>query len=281
MNAYVLLMDNGSLEPASTRQLRELAAALAARVGRPVAPVSLAHSDKIDPARLDGRPAELFEATLDRLIAAGVRDVVVAPQFIGPSLALTRHVPAVIAERRAHVPELRVALAPPLFAPGETQLGEILAEHVREQIAKSPGQRPRVAIVDHGSPARAVTEVRDAVAAQVRARLADEAIEVAGCSMERREGAEFDFNEPTLEHLLARLEWRTAPLVIGMLFLAPGRHAGPDGDVAQIVRAARGDDPAVRFTKLLGANPRLIEILAERVEGAIRPRAGGGGELSG
>lgn len=263
MNAHVLLMDNGSLEPASTWQLRELAAALSARVGRPVAPVSLAHSDKIDAARLDGRPAELFEAALDRLIAESVQEIVVAPLFIGPSLALTRHVPAVIAERRARVPELRVALAPPLFAPGETRLGEILAEHVREQIGA--GGRPRVAIVDHGSPALAVTEVRDAVAAQVRARLGGEVSEVAGCSMERREGAEFDFNEPTLEHLLARPEWRAGSVVIGMLFLAPGRHAGPDGDVAQIVRAARGDDPTVRFTKLLGANSRLIEILAERV----------------
>jgi len=264
----VLLMDNGSLEPASTRQLRAIAAALAERTGRRVDPVSLAHSAKIPAEALDGRPADLFEAALDRGIAEGVTDFVVAPLFIGPSHALTRFVPVLIEERVKRMPALRVRLAPPLAAPDDPRLSEMIEAHVREQIA--PGAPPRVAIVDHGSPARAVTDVRDAVAAQVRARLGDAAAEVVGCSMERRDGAEFDFNEPTLEHLLARPAWRSGPLILAMLFIAPGRHAGPDGDVAQIVRAARGDEDGVRFTRLLGTHPRLIEILADRVGAAER-----------
>lgn len=268
MSRRVLLVDNGSLEPASTLQLRRLAAELETRIGGRVEPVSLAHSEKIAAAELEGRPVELFEAALDRGIAEGVRECVVLPLFVGPSHAVTRHVPALIAERKKQFPELRVAMAEPLFVAGETRLAEILAAHIRELIVVV-GERPRVAIVDHGSPNRAVTEVRDAVAAQVRAMLGDAVVEVAASSMERRPGAEFEFNEPLLANLLRRPEWRTGPVVVGMLFIAPGRHAGPDGDVAEICRAARGGGQGIRLTRLLGEHPLLGEILADRVR-AVR-----------
>lgn len=274
----VLLMDNGSLEPASTLQLRAIARALAERLGWPgaVFPVSLAHSEKIPVESLEGRPAELFTAALDRGLREGIGEFVVVPQFVGPSHALTRHVPAALAERKKKFPALRATVTPPLFAPGELRLGEMLAEHVREQLG-SGGERPRVAVVDHGSPASAVAEARDRVTAQVRALLGDAVGEVAACSMERQPGAAFAFNEPLIEALLTRPEWRSGPLIVAMLFIAPGRHAGRDGDVARIVRAARGkkggegDTEAadVRFTRLLGQNPRIVEILADRVRAAV------------
>jgi sirohydrochlorin ferrochelatase len=273
VSLQVLLMDNGSLEPASTRQLRGIAAALAKRVALPVtvSPVSLAHADKIPVEKLGGRPAELFEAALDRRLRDGVREFVIVPQFVGPSHVLTRHVPALIAERRKEFPGLRATVTPPLFEPGESRLGEILAEHVREQLG--PGERPRVAVVDHGSPAQAVAEVRDLVTAQVRASLGDAVGEVAACSMERRPGTAFEFNEPLIADLLARPEWRSGPLVVAMLFIAPGRHAGPEGDVARMVRAARGGTESgmegVRFTRLLGQHSRIVEILADRVRTAM------------
>jgi len=264
MSRRVLLVDNGSLEPASTRQLRRLAEELEKRVGERVDPASLAHTDKVPAEELDGRRAELFEAALDRALREGVSGIVVVPLFVGPSHAITRWVPAMIEERREKFAAARIGLASPLFVPGEKRLGEILTEHVREQIGA--GERPRVAIVDHGSPARAVTGVREAVAAQVRELLGGAVSEVAACSMERREGAEFDFNEPLLENLLARTEWRSGPLVVGLVFVAPGKHAGPDGDVAKIVRAARGGEMCgVKFTRVLGEHPRLVEILADRV----------------
>lgn len=265
----VVLFDNGSLAPASTLQLRRIARDLATRLKFEVVPASLAHSDKISPDALEAQPALLLDAAIERVVADGVSEIVVAPLFIGPSYAITRHVPAVIDQWRRRAPRLRFVQAAPLFELGEKRLGEILAEQVNREIrADIP---VRVAVVDHGSPSRAVTEVRDAVAGQVRIQLGARAIEVAGCSMERREGAEFDFNEPTLAHLLARPEWETGPLVIAMLFIAPGRHAGPDGDVAHLVRAARGSDAEVRFTPLLGNHPRLIEILADRVGAALKP----------
>ena len=265
----VLLVDNGSLEPASTLQLRRLAAELEGKVGMKVEPVSVAHSTKVPAEKLEGRRAELLDEALDRCVAEGVTDVIVAPLFVGPSYAIVRHVPAVVAQRGS----LRARIAAPLFVEGETRLAEILAEHVREErktIAcnQAPTGGVRVAVVDHGSPSRGVTTVRDAVAAQVRELLGGEVVEVAACSMERRASEEFAFNEPLLEGLLARDGWKDEAVVVALLFIAPGKHAGPEGDVAQIVRRARGGTlDAVRFTRTMGAHPLLVEILADRVRG--------------
>lgn len=260
----VLLVDNGSLEPASTLQLRSLAAALSQQpnVGH-VEPVSLAHSGSIPASALEGQPAELFEAALERYVHEGVHELTVVPLFVGPSLALTRALPALIAKQ----PTLRVRVAEPLQPPGATALGVILSDLVREQV---PSPLTRVAVVDHGSPARAVAAARDEVAAQVRAQLGGIVREVAACSMERRPGAEYDFNEPLLETLLARPEWQTGPVIVALLFVAPGRHAGPEGDVAQICRRTRagGDFTEVKFTRVLGRHPRLVALLAERCRAA-------------
>ena len=259
----MLLVDNGSLEAASTLQLRRLAAELERKVGMKVEPVSVAHSTKVPVEELEGRRAELLEEALDRCVAEGVKDVIVAPLFVGPSYAIVRHVPALVAQRG----ELRGRIAAPLFVEGETRLAEILTEHVRAEV--SAGMKVRVAVVDHGSPARGVTAVRDAVAAQVRESLGGDVMEVAACSMERRAGEEFGFNEPLLEGLLARDGWQDGDVVVALLFIAPGKHAGPDGDVAQIVKRARGGRrEGVRFTRTIGAHPVLVEILAERVKAA-------------
>ena len=259
-------MDNGSLEPESTLQLRRLATELDNRLVCRVDPVSLAHSGKIPPASLNGRPAELFEAALDRGWREGVNDYLVLPLFVGPSHGITRHVPALLAERKQKSSSFRSRLAAPLFVPGETRLAQILVDHIREQI--SSGERPRVAIVDHGSPNQEVTEVRNVVAAQVRALLGDAVLDVAACSMERRDGPEYDFNEPLLANLLSRPDWKQGPVVVGMMFIAPGRHAGEEGDVVQICRGARnGELTGVKLTRLLGQHPLLLEILVDRASG--------------
>ncbi len=262
MSRRVLLFDNGSLEPASTLQLRTIADALASRLSLPVDPVSLAHSDRIPAEQLEGKPAELFSAALHRLEAEGATEVLALPLFIGPSNAVTRWVPGMIAEfdergmRRA-----KVRLGSCLYADRDERLCGIVRDHVRA--VSRPGASPRVALVDHGSPAPAVTAVRNAIGDQLRAALGHEATEVVACSMERREGEEYAFNEPLLARVLERPEWRSGPLVIAMLFIGPGRHAGPGGDVAQIVNAARSDAD-VQFTKLLGQHPALIDILGDR-----------------
>jgi sirohydrochlorin ferrochelatase len=269
----VLLVDNGSLEPASTLQLRRIAADLAQRLSVPVHAASLAHSDRIAASELQGRPAELFEPALDRLLTGGIEQLAVVPLFVGPSYAITRYVPALIGSRLTRFPTARILQAPPLFVPDETRLGAILADQIAAEIAvldHESGERPRVAIVDHGSPSPAVTVARDAIAQQVAAVLGKTAGAVSPASMERRAGAEYDFNEPTLEALLRRPNWQRVPLVVGLLFVGPGRHAGPGGDVARIVAERRPPDAAgVRFTPLLGVDPRLVEVLADRSRAAF------------
>jgi len=127
--------------------------------------------------------------------------------------------------------------------------------------------------VDHGSPAQAVTAVRNELAGQL-AGLLGPAYTVAPCSMERREGAAYDFCEPLLAGLLRQPGWHAGEGTVAMQFLLPGRHAGPDGDVAEICRAAEtASDGTLHtaMTALVGTHPLLVDILADRWRAAISP----------
>lgn len=260
-----LLLDNGSLAPAATLRLRELASALAARVGAPVEPVSLLHSSAIPANALGGRPAEIFEPAVARRAAGGAQDFLVVPLFFGPSRALTDYLPERVAQLRVRHPGLCVRVAPSLFDPADPRLAQILADHVRVVPAEVGGGPLRVALVDHGSPVPVVTRVRDALAEQLRRLLGAAAI-VAPCSMERRPGPDYAFNEPLLEDLLAREGWNCGPVVVAMQFLLPGRHAGPEGDVAEICRRVGAVHPRLvtRLTPLVAEHPLLPDILADR-----------------
>jgi sirohydrochlorin ferrochelatase len=257
-----LLMDNGSLEPAATLGLRRLAAQLGERLGTRVEPVSLLHSSAVPAEKLGGTPAEILEPALERRLAAGQNDFLIVPLFFGPSGALTDYLPKRLAHVRGKHPALNVRAAAPLFAPGDDRLARILAAQVR-----TLGSVSRcVALVDHGSPAKAVTDVRNELACQLAGQLGPD-YTVAPASMERREGAEYDFCEPLLEKLLRSPGWNAGEVIVAMQFLLPGRHAGPDGDVAEICRAAEaasGNALRTTMTGLVAEHPLLVDILADR-----------------
>lgn len=259
---HVFLVDNGSLAPAAVRSLRALAEAVSARIGRAVEPVSVAHADKISREALDGRPAEVFEAALHARAAKGARRFAVVPLFIGPSRALTEYLPERVEVARRVLAELDVRVAAPLHTAGDDRLARMLADWVRE----TEGPVDRVAVVDHGSPTRAVTAVRDEVAAQLGRCLEAKKITVAPCSMERRAGEAYAFNEPLLAGLLRSPGWRESRVLVAQLFLQPGRHAGPDGDIARVCAEAMAEAPELRVqrTPLLGEHPGLPDLLAER-----------------
>ncbi len=254
------LLDNGSLAPASVLRLREIARELARRIGAPVAPVSLLHSTGIAAEALGGVPAEIFESALLRRAAAGEGEFLVVPLFFGPSRALTVYLPERVQALRSRCPGLRVRLAPPLFAADDRRLARILADQVR-----AVGGGGRVALVDHGSPVPEVAAVRETLAGQLRRELGGETV-VAGCCMERRPEAEYDFNGPRLADLLGQEGWRDAAVTVAQQFLLPGRHAGPDGDVAAICRRAASVHPRLhtRLTPLVGEHPQLVDVLADR-----------------
>jgi sirohydrochlorin ferrochelatase len=261
-----LLVDNGSLQPAATLALRELAAKLGERIKQPVEAVSLLHSSAIDSRLLDGQPAEILFPALERRVAGGQTDFIIVPLFFGPSQALTVHIPDNLSRLQKKFPSLRATLAPPLHAPDDNRLARILADHVRDELEKSDNTPIHVALVDHGSPVAEVVEVRDQLARQLAVELGSSVAAVAPCSMERRLGAAYDFCDPLLAKLLATAPWADSRVIVSMQFLLPGRHAGPYGDVAEICRNAEAGNPHLRtqMTKLAAEHPLLIDILADR-----------------
>ncbi len=272
-----LLVDNGSLQPAATLALRGLAVKLAQRLGHPVEPVSLLHSSGIAPGLLEGRPAEILVPALERRLAAGQNEFILLPLFFGPSQALTVYIPENVARLQMKHPALKVRLASALHAAGDDRLARILADQVLTEFdaaasrASSLPQPVRVALVDHGSPVPEVTAVRNALAAQLATLLGPRVAAVAPCSMERRPEPVYDFTAPLLADLLAAPEWSASRVIVAMQFLQPGRHAGPEGHVAEICRRAEAAHPGLstRMTGLVGTHPLLVEILADRWRNAV------------
>jgi sirohydrochlorin ferrochelatase len=261
----ILLIDNGSSRPDSTLTLRRLADALGERLGRPVAPVSLQHSHKVPAHALGGRPADTLGSYLRRAATEGERDFLSVPLFFGPSRALSRFVPETAASLAPEVGEIRVRIARELcpLPPGEPRLGTILADQIR--VAAHGMCAPRLVLVDHGSPIPEVTAVRHWVATWLEGHLGT-AIHQA--VMERRQGTEYDFNGRLLSEVLEHLAEQDprAPVVVALLFIAPGRHAGPGGDIADIVAGAERRNPGlgVSLTPLVSAHQELVDILADR-----------------
>jgi sirohydrochlorin ferrochelatase len=152
--------------------------------------------------------------------------------------------------------------------PEDNRVATLLADRVRECAAKNNFVHPAVAVVDHGTPLRSVNAVRELVTQQTGAMLGDFARVVAACSMERRPEPEYDFNDPLLEKLLDTPDFSSGEVIVAKLFLLPGRHAGPGGDIEQITHAAqlRHSNLKIAHTEILGSHLGLVAILRERLE---------------
>lgn len=248
-----LLVDNGSLNPRATLRLRELARELSANLGRAVEPVSVLHSDKIDPAELGGQRARTFESYAREAKAAGCETLRVIPLFIGPSLAITEFLPELAAKVG-----IRLEIGRTLWTPEDP---EGLAGLLQTNLVASGWRHGQgtVLLCDHGSPIRAVTAARDDLATRLRARLGLDASQLVACSMERREGPAYAFNEPMLADAVAQARGEVTVL---MLFILPGRHAGDGGDVATICSTHATPGTRWRLSPLIGDNPGLVELLA-------------------
>jgi sirohydrochlorin ferrochelatase len=272
------LFDNGSLRPASTLSLRVTARQLASELGVEVRAVSLLHSSAADSTGLGGQSAQLLEPALNAfLMEEPTAKIVVLPLFFGPSGALTDYVPERIAALAKKFPQTRLCLASWLVDPAEPdeRIAQALAESVRCQIVGENLVRPKVVLVDHGSPQRVVTEVRNFLGRQVQVLLADEAETVAVASMEKRPGAEFAFNDPLLAERLRTAPFDQGDVVVALQFLSPGRHAGPDGDVSRICAEARRERPELRtfITETIATDQQVIAVLADRYRRALQALA--------
>jgi sirohydrochlorin ferrochelatase len=272
------LFDNGSLRPASTLSLRETARQLAAALGVEVRAVSLLHSSAVDPAGLDGKPAQLLEPALNEFLAGQPEaEVVVLPLFFGPSGALTEYVPDRLGALMKKFPQARLRLGRWLVDPADAdnRIARALADAARRQISAESLVRPKVVLVDHGSPQRAVTAVRDFLGGQMKTLLADEVETVAVASMEKRSGPAYAFNDPLLAERLRTPPFDRGDVVVALQFLSPGRHAGPEGDVAQICAEARKGSPELRtfLTETIASDQRVVAVLTDRYRQALRAQA--------
>jgi sirohydrochlorin ferrochelatase len=271
----IYLIDNGSLRPDATFALRTLAGQLSEQVGLKVEPVSLLHSHKVPASELEGRAARIVKSRLRESIEAGVRQFVFLPLFLGPSRAITEYLPELIEAARQSIPNLKVVIAATLAgsdlnAP-DPRLSAILAEHVRQTNVEAGFVCPIVALVDHGSPSPEVNVVRNAVGRQLADLLESEVQTVVACSMERRPGPEFEFNEPLLENLGQLKTTRAGDLIAALFFLLPGRHAGAGGDVATICDGLieQGTYSRIETTPLIAEHPGLLDILKDRLDAAL------------
>jgi sirohydrochlorin ferrochelatase len=253
----IFLVDNGSYEPAATLALRGLAKEVGFLTKQEVRPVSTMHSTKIDPALLGGVPAVIFEQAVQQAKTDGIDEIVVLPLFIGPSRAITEYLPKVFAD--AQPGAMKLTIRQPLFGDDGLELTCMLADNLRATgWTKGSGT---VLLCDHGSPIPEVTACRNALATSLREELGLRPEELIACSMERREGAEYDFNEPLLEDALQQAKGEA---VILMLFLLPGRHAGADGDVATIAKEHAPTGLRWKLSPLLGTHPDLPALLFRR-----------------
>jgi len=275
----LLLLDNGSKQPGATRNLRRLAQALSRRRGEPVHPVSLQHSDEIPASELDGVPADTLEPFLKKMAQRGERRFVITPLFFGPSRAIEVFVPEVVRRVTEEVGPLTIQVAQVLcpLPDGEPRLAEILEANVRAAVERAGARPTTIIVVDHGSPLPAVSAVRgwlaDELGKRVRGKRLLGGATVEQAVMERRPGRSYDFNGQLLAERLAQppSEHEPETLVLAMQFISPGRHAGPGGDIANIVAEAQARlaGRLLLPTPLIGDHPLFLDILDDRTSDAV------------
>lgn len=265
----IFLVDNGSLRPEAWLGLARIAASLSERFGQLVQPASVLHSDRLSPETVGGLTPRTLEQAIHQHCLEGARRFAVIPFFFGPTRALTRFIPERLERLRQSFPSLRVWRAQFLF-PGhacdDLRLTHILAQRVRQTLQERNLDQPPVVLVDHGSPEPAVTCVRNYLAGQLSILLRSEVACVGPASMERRPGEIYAFNEPLLSSRLRQPGFNQGDVIVALQFLLPGRHAGPDGDIARICHAAQSACPGLRLhlTGLCGDHPEMLDLLLAR-----------------
>ncbi|MSU24211.1 MAG: cobalamin biosynthesis protein CbiX [Opitutus sp.] len=262
----IALIDNGSLEPAAHRNLRAVATALSARAGVSVHAVSWKHSDRIPAAALGGVPAPTLAPFVRAQLARGEREFVFVPFFVSAQGAIGSALRTELDNLRPTAGDFTYTFTDSLASSGT--LAALVAARVRETIAARKLPRPAVIVVDHGGPAPASAALRDSLATSVRTLLGAAIGPLAAASMA---GAEHAHNRPLLAEQLTAPDFSSGEVVIALLFLSPGRHAGADGDVAQICRVAESHTPGLRchLAGLVGTHPAAIAPLARALQSTL------------
>lgn len=246
----IALVDNGSVAPAAQRNLRTVAGRLSARLGLTVHAVSLKHSDRIPPQAIDGAPAWTLAPFVRARHAQGHREFLFLPFFISPQGAIGSTLRRELERLQEETGGFEFGLAEGWATPDA--VADIAAARIRDTLADRTLRAPAVVVVDHGGPSPAAAARRDEAAARIRTLLGPEIGPLAAASMEGR-------HPPLLADQLRQPGFSGQEVVVCQLFLSPGRHAGPEGDVAEICRTS----PArCHLTELIGTHPGVIDALA-------------------
>jgi len=266
-----MLIDNGSTRADAAVQLRHIASKLSRETQQLIHPVSMQHSDKINPTdileKLDDQPAQVFKSFMRQQLETGQRNFILIPLFFGKSRALTSFVPDTLALLEDEFGAITLKITDVLYPlpDGNSILIDILYEHAHS-LGKGKHTKNLV-LVDHGSPIPSVTAVRQHIAESLSDRL-ENTVTLQQAAMERRKGKEYDFNGELLEDYLSRIaESGETEATVLLLFLLPGTHAGENGDIAQICRSVMLKHPhfTVSISPLIGQNEKLISCLAKNL----------------
>ena len=279
----VLLFDNGSFRPDSTFALREIAKKLGKQLGMRVEGVSLLHSHKIDAEKLNGEPATIIRRRFKLGITNEEHHFICLPFFLGPSLAITEYLMELIEEAMLLCPEIEILVAPPLAGWDvnypDHRLARILADQVKLTLKYNKlSDTTNLVLVDHGSPIEKLSILRNTVTNQLKELLGDSVSTATACSMERREGDAYAFNDPLLETISFEkpsIGKSLESLVVAMFFLLPGRHAGEGGDVDEILQGLVDDAKIKNFIKtdLIASQPLIYSILEDRLKSVLEDQS--------
>ncbi len=90
--------------------------------------------------------------------------------------------------------------------------------------------------------------------------------------MERPEDPKYDFNEPLLSKAFDVHDIKSGFVVVALLFLSAGPHAGPGGDIECILEKVKANNPnlEVAVTSPIGSHSILTDTLTSRYFEAIK-----------
>lgn len=259
------LVDNGSLRPESILCLREVAESLKFKTGVSILPAGIMHSHKIDPCKLNGIPALSMQSFFKSFDEKKVESLAFIPMFLGPSLAITDWLHNQLREWKRTSPARKYVIAGTLFREGDDRIALALKDYVVRELTVASTRKPYIILVDHGTPLKEVNKAREHVGRQLAKLVANDSSGFSTACMERRVGSEYDFNDPLLEKVLQKVYAAGGrEVILAPFFLAPGRHAGPNGDLASICLPFEKNGMRILRTPTLGNHPLILDILTER-----------------
>jgi hypothetical protein len=263
-----LLVDNGSLRPGAVLSLRKIAKQLGSECSYDVIPMGLLHSNKIDKSMLNGKSGETIGTFLSSEKAQDQSNLLILPFFLGPSLGVTDFLVEKLNIWKNEKSGRSFHVLTCLHSYNDMKLAVALSNETIRVIEDEGLDCPHLALVDHGTPIIKVNQVREDVGKSLEEMMGAKVSDFTTCSMERREGDEYKFNEPLLESVLD--EWGNAgvkEIVVSLLFLLSGRHAGKGGDIENIFEKAKCKFPGMKIasTRPLGENSIIYKILKDKL----------------